>query len=180
MAADFFVGGGLVQLLILSDSHGLRKELFDIIERHKKDVDFIIHCGDSELEEDILELKGVNIVQGNCDYASFPKEISKTVNGLSLYITHGHLYNVKMTYVPLSYRAEEMEANIVCFGHSHVATTFMENGVVYINPGSLRFPRGEGEQTYAICEVNEKSIDIYFYLQSGKSFDKLNATYKLK
>ncbi|WP_078430187.1 metallophosphoesterase family protein [Alkalihalobacterium alkalinitrilicum] len=165
------------KILIISDSHGWRTELLNVLERHRKEVDYIVHCGDSELEIDAKELKGVIVVRGNCDWGSeFPEDVTLNISEqMTLYATHGHHYNVKMTSVPLSYRAEEVGAQIVCFGHSHIATTFMENGVVYINPGSIRLPRNRKEQTYCMCTIeNNNQVDVTFYSIEGKIVEDLS------
>ncbi|WP_078555405.1 metallophosphoesterase family protein [Bacillus alkalicellulosilyticus] len=168
-----------MKALVLSDSHGWKKEIADIISRHKDSVDIIFHCGDSELEKKSPELQGIKVVKGNCDYADFAEDIIETVSGVTFYITHGHLYNVKMTHVPLSYRAEEVGATVACFGHSHVATSFEENGVIYINPGSIRLPRGRKEQTYCICEVDEQ-ITVRFFERGGNEVKDMRKIYARK
>lgn len=171
-----------MKVLILSDSHGWRDELFDVFDRHHKDVDQIIHCGDSELPDDTEGLYETLVVKGNCDSGnvSFPNEIIQDMNGITFYITHGHLYNVKMSLVPLSYRGEEVGAKIVCFGHSHIATTVKENGVIYINPGSIRLPRGRSEQTYCICEAHEGRVTVSFFERSsGEEIAEMRKVYEL-
>lgn len=157
-----------MKALILSDSHGLVEEVEAIISRHRAEVDLVLHCGDSELDEQHQALQHAIVVRGNCDASPFPEEWSETVQGATIYATHGHKYNVKMTYVTLSYRAEEMEADIVCFGHSHVATAFKENGVIYINPGSISLPRNRQEGTYCLCERTETETIVTFYTKDGE------------
>ncbi|WP_096202770.1 metallophosphoesterase family protein [Bacillus sp. FJAT-45350] len=169
-----------MRVLIVSDSHGQTEELSDVITRHRQEVNLIIHCGDSELEANSKELDGVSVVEGNCDYQhdQFPEEIRKELGDYVLYVTHGHHYNVKMTYVPISYKGEEVGANIVCFGHSHVATSFSENGIVYINPGSLRLPRNRSEQTYVICELSTNEVKVSFHeRETGALIEELSETF---
>ncbi|WP_227936677.1 metallophosphoesterase family protein [Alkalihalobacillus deserti] len=157
-----------MKALIISDSHGWGNRLKKIIDRHRNEVDALFHCGDSELTADHAAIKGVKVVKGNCDFGEdFPHDVTEQVKGVTFYITHGHLYNVKMTHVPLSYRAEEKQAQITCFGHSHVATAFQENGVIYINPGSIRLPREHKDGTYCICEYGDSDIKITFYNYNG-------------
>lgn len=165
--------------LITSDSHGLVYELKQIIDRHKEEVELVIHCGDSELNVDHEVISDVLIVRGNCDGdRRFPNERIEEIGNEKLYITHGHHYNVKMTYVPISYRAEEVGATIVCFGHSHVATAFMENNIIYINPGSIYFPRQIKEKTYAICDMNDQEVTVTFYDVSGNVIEPLAKTFQ--
>lgn len=171
----------MVKILIVSDSHGWKTELANVINRHRDEVNYIIHCGDSELEGDAKQLKGVNVVRGNCDWGTdFPEDaMIQITDDILLYATHGHHYNVKMTYAPLSYRAEEVGARLVCFGHSHVATTFKENDVIYINPGSLRLPRNRKEHTYCLCTIDKNSVDVTFYSIEGNIVEELSTRYNM-
>ncbi|NEU29819.1 metallophosphoesterase [bacterium LRH843] len=157
-----------MKALILSDSHGFEKELEVITERHQHEVDLLIHCGDSELPKDHSVLQRLNVVKGNCDGdANFPKEWIDNIDGVGIYATHGHLLNVKMTLLPLQYRAEEVNADIACFGHTHVATAFETNGVIFINPGSIRKPLTGQKQTYCILKRKDFETIVTFYEYSG-------------
>ncbi len=160
-----------MKALIMSDSHGLVEEVQEVITRHRDAVDMIIHCGDSELDATHPLWEGVNIVKGNCDFGAFPEEWIETVHGCRLFITHGHLNRVKYSYVPLSYRAEEVGAQFVFFGHSHVATTFSENKVIYVNPGSLCSPRQTKKKTYCLFECNDNETIITFFEQDGSKIN---------
>ncbi len=69
-----------MRALIISDSHGWADELKKVIDRHKNEVDVMIHCGDSELEKNHPAIQGMNIVKGNCDYGDdFPEEWTETI-----------------------------------------------------------------------------------------------------
>lgn len=46
----------------------------------------------------------------------------------------------------LTYRAKELNAQIVCFGHSHILGAEMMDHILFINPGSLLKPRGHKEK----------------------------------
>ncbi|WP_078545259.1 metallophosphoesterase family protein [Litchfieldia alkalitelluris] len=169
-----------MKALIVSDSHGLTNELIMIKERHKGTVDTMIHCGDSELNYQSEELEGFTKVRGNCDFDQhFPKEVVENLDDKKLFVTHGHLYNCKMTLLNLKYRAEELSANIVCFGHSHVAGTEVIDHILFINPGSIRLPRMRKERTYAILEIDDNNITVTFYDLNGEKVDLLTTEYTL-
>ncbi|MEK5441614.1 metallophosphoesterase family protein [Fredinandcohnia sp. FSL W7-1320] len=169
-----------MKVLILSDSHGLTKELLDIKERHKNDVEFMFHLGDSELSSQSEEMSGFSVVRGNCDFDSnYPNDMIVLLNGLKVYLTHGHLYNVKMSLMNLSYRAREVGASIVCFGHSHIAGTELIDGVLFINPGSFRLPRMRKERTYVIVEVDNNQADVVFYDSEGNIVEELSTKVNL-
>ena len=48
-----------------------------------------------------------------------------------------------------------MGANVVLFGHTHVPLCLEEEGVLYLNPGSLTSPRGGSHASYAILEIEK-------------------------
>ncbi len=52
------------KVLIVSDSHGLTKELEDLRERHGKEVELMIHCGDSQLMPTDQAISGYLTVYG--------------------------------------------------------------------------------------------------------------------
>lgn len=169
-----------MKVLILSDSHGLTKELLDIKERHKNDVEFMLHLGDSELSSQSEEMSGFSVVRGNCDFDSnYPNDMIVLLNGQKVYLTHGHLYNVKMSLMNLSYRAREVGASIVCFGHSHIAGAELIDDVLFINPGSFRLPRMRKERTYVIVEVDYNQADVVFYDSEGKVVEELSTKVNL-
>lgn len=171
-----------MKVLVVSDSHGLSEELKEIQEMHKNQVDVMIHCGDSELAADHSHLRAFHNVQGNMDLAhdDFPNETLVEEQGYRLFVTHGHLYNVKMSYMNLAYRAEEYGADLVFFGHSHVAESFESNGMVFVNPGSIRLPRGRREKTYAICECEDRNkINVRFFEYNGNELSDLSTEYRL-
>ena len=155
-----------MKVLIVSDSHGFVSELGELKSRHEKEVDLFLHCGDSELSAMEEVMDGYITVQGNCDYEEkYPKQILQDAAGKKIFLTHGHLYGVKSSINNLAFKAKEVGANIACFGHSHYLGMEMVDDILFINPGSLRLPRGRMEQTYVILSIEENQYvaDVYDY-----------------
>jgi putative phosphoesterase len=171
-----------MKLLVISDTHGFENELVEIKERYEKEVDYMFHCGDSELPSTHKAIQGFLVVRGNCDFDhGFPNEIVEQVNDhIRLYATHGHLYNVKMTLMNIQYRAEEAGATIICFGHSHLAGSELVGNKIFINPGSFRLPRRIVERTYCLLEIQGKTVKVDFYDHENKRLDELCSTYTLE
>jgi uncharacterized protein len=169
----------MTKVVIMSDSHGLTNEILTIKEREK--ADYFLHCGDSELSEDALELENVITVAGNCDfYGKFPNEQKVVIEGLTFFVVHGHLHHVKSNLMSLSYRAEEENADIVCFGHSHIAGAEKVGDTLFLNPGSIRQPRNRPEKTYAVIEWEIKeSIAVNFITMEGEQLKDLSFTTSL-
>lgn len=149
-----------MKLLVMSDTHRDAKVINRVRERHK-DVDAVIHCGDSELPFDHEYLDGAKRVRGNCDQdIRYPEEELFTISGKRIFVTHGHLFNVKSTTMNLYYRAKELEADAVFFGHSHVLGCELLDNVLYVNPGSLLKPRGINDKSYTVVEFVDDEWNV--------------------
>lgn len=163
-----------MKLLIISDTHG-DTETMEKVRNYWKNVDAVIHCGDSELEPSYFEGLDVHIVQGNCDlHDGFPEEELFELLNEKILVVHGHRHSVKSTLMPLSYRAQEVEASIVCFGHSHVLGAELQNGTLFVNPGSLHKPRGRKEKSYAIVEKLDNAWNVLFFSSEHIIIEKIN------
>ncbi|RHW40668.1 metallophosphoesterase [Neobacillus notoginsengisoli] len=157
------------RILVVSDSHGLTQPLQDIREKHPE-VSLFIHCGDSELPREDPALDGYVPVGGNCDfYPGFPDDELIEIAGKKIFVTHGHRHSVKSTLMNLQYKAEELGAKIVCFGHSHSLGAELSGGILFINPGSIRQPRGRRERTYVILGLGDSEVEVrVFDLEDGE------------
>lgn len=164
----------LTKVLIVSDTHGLTNELITVKERHA--VDFMIHCGDSELEMDDMALKDFYLVGGNCDFDSrYPDEQMLDIGGLKFFIVHGHLHHVKKDLTALVDEARNREAAVICYGHTHVAGVTQSENQLFINPGSIYYPKGMKERTYAILEWDiSNELRVKFYNLSGEVMKELD------
>ena len=83
-----------MKILVVGDSHSKKNILADLRDKYSNEVDYFIHCGDSELDPNSKWVSGYTIVEGNCDYYDYPeKEVVATEEG-NILVTHGHLYGV--------------------------------------------------------------------------------------
>lgn len=163
------------KILVISDTHGLVLPLKEIFEKHT-DVTAIFHCGDSELMNFDPILKKVHIVRGNCDYdRTLPNELFIKIGQHKIYMTHGHMHDVKVSLDKLNDRAQEMGAEIALYGHSHIAKANMMNDVLMVNPGSLAYPRNRKEKTYAIITLDKDQKHQVDFYHAGTN-DLLNLT----
>lgn len=135
------------RILVISDSHGgisAVNGLRGLIEEN----DYIFHLGDGE--SDMREIRGeypdkVYQCAGNCDFfAPIPEEGIVEIEGLRILFCHGHKYRAKSTLDGLLAAAKEKDCDIVLYGHTHKALITEREGVMLINPGSLRRKVGEG------------------------------------
>lgn len=162
-----------MKLLIMSDTHG-DSAVIEQVKEYVQDADIIVHCGDSELDYHHPFLQGIQRVRGNCDRQSaFPEEITeKLASGDTLFVTHGHLFNVKSTLMPLTYRAEELGATICCFGHSHVLGVEKIGNTLFINPGSLKKPRGRADKSFVVLTIHDAEYDVVCYNEQNVVLDR--------
>lgn len=134
-------------IAVISDTHR-NSNYIDIARKYIKDVDILIHLGDNA--DDILSLKEkfkgkVYVVKGNCDFGNkYPKEELIEALDKKIFITHGDMYDVKCGIQKLYYKAKELEADIALFGHTHMEIITEEDNVLFMNPGSISFPKGKG------------------------------------
>ncbi|UII55088.1 metallophosphoesterase [Cytobacillus spongiae] len=164
----------------MSDSHGSKAELQKLVEKHGDEVDLMIHCGDSELSIDDPIIEKFQTVRGNCDVdRRFPEELVTSVEGYRVYATHGHLYSVKTSLMSLKYRGVEKQANIVCFGHSHVLGMELIDGMLFVNPGSIRLPRRRVERTYVILEIHSGKVTAKVYDDDQGELSELESSFLL-
>ena len=150
-----------MKILVVSDTHGIEKNLYKAL-LNEKPIDMMIHAGDTSGNEREIELMAdcpSKIVLGNNDYSmSLRNDEVFEVCGRKIWLTHGHRYGVYYGTDRLLYRALELGASIVIYGHTHVpAVEFDEDtGVYIVNPGSLTFPRQEDHTpSYIVLNINE-------------------------
>ncbi|RYL93843.1 metallophosphoesterase [Sporolactobacillus sp. THM7-4] len=169
--------------LIVSDTHGLTREVAELKRRYKGEVEAFIHCGDSELKPGAAEMDDYLTVEGNCDLpGAYPNEIAQSIGPLKFFITHGHLLDVRQSPAKLIYRGLEEKARIVCYGHTHIAGTFKEDGIIFINPGSLHLPRNYREGTYVVLDSdpNIKEIRVNYFNFSGIPVNQFSKKFSLE
>lgn len=156
-----------MKCLVVSDSHGDRDIVVRLLETYRNQVDAIFHCGDSELSDDDPLLKDMYIVQGNMDFDThMPIEVQTTVDDVTVYMTHGHVFGVNMGLDHLLANATAAHARLAFFGHTHQLGVERREGVLVLNPGSITFPRGEFARiggTYAIVTTSSTAIDVQYY-----------------
>ncbi|MCP0885980.1 metallophosphoesterase [Ligilactobacillus sp. WILCCON 0076] len=171
-----------MRYLVVSDSHGDREILVKLLKHYSDKVDLLLHCGDSELPANDELFKSYAVVTGNCDYdpAFAEKKVIKSGEDKIL-LAHGHLLGVGINLQKIASLAENVDANLVFFGHTHQLGTEFVNNRLYLNPGSISFPRGAYQYvggTYCIVETTTKVIDVQYYTRDMKEVPKLHVQFK--
>jgi putative phosphoesterase len=146
---------------VISDTHR-DKSSIEQLGSKIGGLDMLIHLGDNV--EDIAIIKkyysGTIInVKGNCDFfRGTPNDRVEEICGKKVFLTHGHRYDVKDNLLKLRGKALEVGATIVLYGHTHIGQIDFQEGIWYINPGSVALPRDIG-RSFAIINIQEESIE---------------------
>ncbi len=146
------------RVLVCSDSHGNERALLAAAEAERPDL--LLHLGDGERDLDALrgaypdlEIRGV---RGNCDWGSAAPLLRLTeVEGVRVFMTHGHEYGVKWDagLLRLRYAALERGARLTLYGHTHSQRLEREDGMILLNPGALDCG------SYAIVTVEDGKVE---------------------
>lgn len=140
-------------ILIFSDSHGSTNDMHRIVQAGQWDM--VFHLGDCY--DDMLELKEcydipIYGVPGNVDLVKAQGILSLEVEGFNICLCHGDQFSVKSSLDYIRQYATKAQVDIILFGHSHIAY-MEENDYLLMNPGSIKFPRGEKSKSYGVIEL---------------------------
>ena len=132
-------GSAVATIGVISDTHGL---LRPEVRAALTSVDRIIHAGDFDDRRTLqwLTMLGeVTAVKGNCDRGSWADTLEDhqliTVEGITLYVVHA--------IEDLTFDPRSRGISVVISGHTHQPRKEVQDGVLYLNPGSAG-PRRHG------------------------------------
>jgi putative phosphoesterase len=153
-----------MKILVISDTHGDTNKAEKAI-RSNKGIGLIIHLGDyfrdAQKLSDLFPDIPIEYIYGNSDFMveDVPAEKMLDICGKKIFITHGHRYSVKWDYEKLFRKAEELHADMLLFGHTHIPD-IVERGKYYIlNPGSTSDPRDDSDESYAIIDIDGGKVE---------------------
>ena len=183
-----------IKILVLSDSHGSKDLLLEIIKTFGQKVDALLFSGDGiydliySLEKSKKTIGSakylpsvIGFVKGNNDPSTasstfqkkiiVPSKIILKAGERTILVTHGHNEGVYYDFSNLTAISQAYGANAVIFGHTHVPTEIM--GTTYVmNPGSITCPRYKSFKSFAILEITGKNINSVFYKIDENSKNK--------
>ena len=146
-------------LLVLSDSHGRPDHIEEAIRRARPDG--ILFAGDGLRDLSRVEITApLWAVAGNCDWLTSPVIVNGqtletdteeliSVEGVRILLMHGHRYDVKSGPTRAIYRAMELAADVLVYGHTHVPVDSclrpgdprldlnLPKPLILFNPGSI-------------------------------------------
>lgn len=151
-----------MKVAVISDTHGYVQHCIDALNKIDG-IDLIIHLGD--YSKDVIAIKkAINVevtnVKGNCDPYDYetPDDSIIEVKGKKIFMTHGDLYRVKYGLNELFYKAKELKADIVLFGHSHTSTVVEYEGILFLNPGSPSLPRAGTTKSIGLLHIDDNNV----------------------
>lgn len=100
------------------------------------------------------------------------------ISGINIFITHGHTDGAYYGLNRMAQRASESLADIVFYGHTHVASRTEIDLTYFINPGSCAHPRGTPRipsfATVKISGGQERAettfFSVYAHISEGLEF----------
>lgn len=153
-----------LRIAVVSDTHHFYQPVIADLLAHP--CDELIFLGDNAKDgEAIAAACGVPalIINGNCDgISSANTEVEIEKAGYRLLCTHGHRYHVKQSLFALQYRAQECDAQIVLFGHTHTRLHEMIDGIRFINPGSPSLPNYGEKPSYVCLKLDPSGVCVSF------------------
>jgi len=151
---DEATGVIVIKIYVFSDSHGDSQTMDTLVRIGKPDT--VLFLGDCLA--DILPLQdrwGIRceLIAGNTDHEAIAWEIVVCVEGVRIFMTHGHTYKNGSDIRSIFDAAHSHDAHIALFGHTHAASMTSMNGFMLINPGSVN--ASYWEASYAIMDVDD-------------------------
>lgn len=145
-----------MRILVISDSHGDEHSLA-LAVLAQPGASLIVHLGDGERDMDNVaaQFPAMEIVQvrGNGDIASLAElTVVKTAGDKRLFCAHGDTFGVKNGGGGLEKAAKKAGADIVLYGHTHEPVTRFQDGIHYMNPGSIRLG------SYGVVDITKAGV----------------------
>ena len=182
-----------MKIMIASDIHGSAyycRRMLEACDREQPDKllllgDILYHGPRNDLPreyapKEVIALlnerkDGILCVRGNCDtevdqmVLAFPilaDYAYLAIDGVTMFVTHGHVYHLK--HLPPLGKNE-----ILLHGHTHVPAWEKQDGVWYLNPGSVSIPKEDTPHSYMTLENGAffwKTLDgaVYHTLCPGQ------------
>jgi len=152
-----------VKMAIFSDTHGNWAAAVRSLDL-SGDFDWVVHLGDTTDDAEFTELalgRKLLIVSGNCDGGGkYPRSLTLEMAGKRIFICHGDRFHVKAGLGELYKKALQEGADIVLYGHTHIASVEELNGILFINPGAMKLSMES--LTMGILQIDEgiASVEI--------------------
>lgn len=123
------------------------------------------HSIDNTLQNQGLLYTYKRIKHDNLDYlATLSIAKTVTVDGVKILLFHGVPTKTRQVFVPkreqlfASQIIEQYQADIYICGHTHISSSYEQNGCFFFNPGSAGVPIRSNGFNYGILEIHEGNV----------------------
>jgi putative phosphoesterase len=151
-----------VRIGLLADTHGF-------LDPHLPELmagcNIVLHAGDvggPGVLEGLSQLAPVRAVRGNNDVDAFgtslPETVREPLGDLSALVVHELWAPGRLS--PLARRALRRPVPIVVFGHSHRWAAALEEGTLYLNPGSAGPKRFHLPRSAGLLEIRGRRVSL--------------------
>ena len=151
-----------MKILLISDTHNMNNSLkTEILPKYADSVNMAIHLGD--YVKDMRPLQNsypalpMHFVGGSFESQEDQEKIidlGPEGGNKRIMAMHGHTKDVKEGLERLFFYAKEQGVDACFFGHTHEIFQETKNGVFFMNPGSITFPRGSLTGSFGIVTVS--------------------------
>ncbi len=154
----------MLKAAVFSDTHMNTAKMLRAVRDCKPDA--LIHLGDHARDTACLRREFPELplysVRGNCDTGdSAPDTLTVSLGPVKVFLTHGHLYNVRWTPTNLVFAAQEAGARLALFGHTHEPMNEEIGGVWLLNPGTAGQGRSCSYATINVCDNGAFLCEIH-------------------
>lgn len=165
-------------ILVISDIHGRTDRVRALLARQRR-ADAVFFLGDGigslPYEECIADGRLFAGVRGNCDALAvcgdygYTEELLLSVEEYTVMMLHGHTHSVKSGMDRAVRYAAERGADLLLYGHTHVAEErycpagsewdgfCLPKPLWVMNPGSIGAPR-DGRPSFGVIEIRKGQI----------------------
>lgn len=164
---------------VMSDTHGhlteMRLAASQMVERYAADV--IIHIGDDSTDADELASLSVNVItvpgifEARYRDPGVQNRVIHEFDGIPFLLTHTPTKDPhdKPSDIDPTEAAQDGDAKVVLYGHTHTPLISEKFGAIYINPGHLNKDDRRGEpSTFAIIETRASRLIVKIIELKGK------------
>ena len=157
-----------MKIAVFSDSHGDKESMKKFIDMLNPEIVLFLGDGIDDIRqlEDFYPKLRFDYVKGNTDLTNdVPNDKSLIIEGVSIFLTHGNNYGInKFSYdtKKITECALENKASIFLHGHAHTPTLWINKGITFMNPGTVKSNPEKGcptcgliytYDTYFICKI---------------------------
>lgn len=152
----------MIKIGVMSDNHGNFEYIKKALET-LGEINYLFHLGDYLGKKSTLEKMtdaNIYLLLGNMDYRleDGADEVTTTIEGKRIFACHGHDYHVKRQLNAIFCKGKEEKADIILFGHTHVPYLEEVEGILMMNPGSVRYPNAMYSPSCGLITIQDNRV----------------------